>query len=189
MINEAPRICAAIGCGRVLVRRPNEANNDWYGRICCDRLCANRYGNQCRHKIATAKQLERVCRYCLTPLVRRADERLTAFRRREGCGQPSCVSMKHRNRALARWAGKKLSAVQREPSSGSSPVIGPGLSPEEAVARFIAEHGITRCPTAAVIATTGEIAKEDQAAVQLHHEEQDKRRRERNPARWGNYGV
>jgi hypothetical protein len=59
---------------------------------------------------------------------------------------------------------------------------------EAAVAEFIRERGITRCPTACVLPTQGEVAKSDRAALAAHFIDRERARQARASQRARRYG-
>jgi len=74
---------------------------------------------------------------------------------------------------------------------GATKMIGDGnsgqdLQPhgtEAAIAEFISKHGITRCPTACVVATQGEVGASDRAALAAYATGRERSRQARSAQR------
>jgi hypothetical protein len=70
---------------------------------------------------------------------------------------------------------------KRQKSIGASPV--PSSSEyEDAVAAFIRNKGITRCPTACLVRTQASVPAADRAALERYDAERDRSRRENSAA-------
>jgi hypothetical protein len=59
----------------------------------------------------------------------------------------------------------------------------------DAIAEFIREKGITRCPTACVLPTQGSILIADRVALEEHAVARDRIHREQAAARWGKFAA
>jgi hypothetical protein len=61
--------------------------------------------------------------------------------------------------------------------------VTPDMDREAAVAEFIRNKGVTRCPTACVLPTQGSVAEADREALEEHAARRDQHRRARAIAR------
>jgi hypothetical protein len=167
------RYCADPECCATLVRKPSESSARFAVREHCDIKCANRHKNQRRGQAVQEMIRTRSCPHCRKPIVPADGEKLSTVRKRVTCGRPVCVV---KQRALSRY-GKGPSHWPLRPSLSAFPVPS-GMTPAEAIAAFLAERGATRCPTAAVAATTAQPSPADIAALDAYRQAEDARRQD-----------
>ena len=77
---------------------------------------------------------------------------------------------------------------QRQKTIGTSPVPSSG-DYDDAVAAFIRNKGITRCPTACLVRTQASVPAADRAALEQYEAERDRLRRENVAAGARPFGV
>jgi hypothetical protein len=186
-LTETVRICAAPGCGKDLKRRPNESRAKFAKRRYCGNPCANRARNEARRQRFAAELEPRQCACCPAILVIRPGERVGDFRRRNICGDPACRSARAQKSAQARWNGRRAAQARRlAPPLATAMPIPAGMTTEQAIALFIAERGVTRCPTAAVLPTTARMAMTDKTEIAAYNEAKNETAAKRMASRkWG----
>jgi hypothetical protein len=187
MTRKTYRYCADPECCATLVRKPSESSARFAVREHCDIKCANRHKNHRRGQAVQEMIRTRSCPHCRKPIVPADSEKLSTVRKRVRCGRPVCVV---KQRALSRRDYVRSGGYARHPRAvePSQPPfqVPSGMTPAEAIAAFLAERGATRCPTAAVAATTAQPSPADTAALVAYRQAEDARRAARTPNfAWG----
>ena len=166
-MSDESRFC--IVCGSVMVPRANEKERDFQIRQCCGVPCANRRRNMIRYGLARVDIEPKRCLICEVLFARRKNELVSDFRRRRICGAERCRKMLGSRNAQNRWVTRKENAVAAKrpsspPAASPMPVL-PGMTAEDAIACFIKERGVTRCPTAAVASGSAVPPRDDAEAL------------------------
>jgi hypothetical protein len=165
-----PRYC--VECMGLIPRGPNQPPGRYAERSYCSRKCMP--GPRVR------PLEERSCTICHAKLERRHYERPNQFLVRKTCSDHCTKVQRSRSHRGGRPNGFLLSpGTSRKPLGYCFSQVVTRPPAEKAAAtveEFIAKHGITKCPTAYAVASTGQITDEEREAHSQRYAELEQQR-------------